>query len=131
MDTDAERPLKIEDLVAALAGFFGGRQEKGDRLLKVEDLMDRWGVGQEVVLRHIKEDGLPFVPIGRSGGRRPQYRFRPSDVEKWEADRVRVRETSPTAAPGPAQVPGGIPAGWDGVDRTARGRKAGAKGRTA
>lgn len=135
MDTDADRPMTVEDLVAALAGFFGGRaakvKEKGDRLLTIRDLMARWQVGQDVILAHIRDDGLRFVPIGRSQGHRPQYRFRVSAVEKWEAERERVRMPEETPAPKPTPLPGAMPAGWDGIDRLRiGGKKAAKKSRT-
>jgi excisionase family DNA binding protein len=90
-----------------------------DRLLTIDDLAAEWSVGQEVIRRHIRDDGLPFVPIGRSKGRKPQYRFRRSAVDRWLADRERVRER-PEAAPTPAPA-GAAPPGWDGKDRLRRG----------
>lgn len=99
-----------------------------EKLLTIDDLAARWGVGDEVIRRHIRDDGLPFVPLGRSAGRKPQYRFRLAAVERWEADRERVRERPEApAAPAPA---GSAPPGWDGKDRLGLGKPR-AKGRGA
>jgi hypothetical protein len=105
-----------------------GTQVDDERLMTVEDLMGRWGVSLDVVRRHAKSDGLPFVTLGRSAGRRPIIRFRPSAVRAWEAARERALEPGAT---GQAAIPQAAPAGWDGVDRTSRGRKGGGKPRPA
>lgn len=92
------------------------------RLLTVEDLMARWTVGRDAVLRHVKRDGLPHLRIGQSTGRRPILRFRSAAVQAWEASRE--RSIDPAAAT-TAATAGPAPVGHDGVDRLARGRKGG------
>ncbi|MDR3639276.1 MAG: helix-turn-helix domain-containing protein [Isosphaeraceae bacterium] len=90
--------------------------------LKIEDLMERWGVSEEIIKEHIRKNGLPFWDAGTGNGRRPMYRFRLTDVEAWEESRRRIKSETPTegVVPTPAT---GAPASWDGKLRgTGRGK---------
>jgi hypothetical protein len=85
--------------------------------LKIEDLMERWGVSKETILEHVKKNRLPYWDAGTGKGRRPEYRFRLADVEAWEASRVRTRDASEPSAPAP--IPASLAGLWDGTRRLA------------
>jgi hypothetical protein len=88
-------------------------------LLTVEDLRERWGgISEETIREHIKNDGLPFVPLG-SGIKRPIYRFRLSAIEAWEASRERSIHPESKLDPPPPS----IAAIWDGKSRITTGSK--------
>ena len=109
----------------ALADAMAKSRAVPRQVLTIEDLTERWSVSLAVVHRHIDEDGLQFFPLGRaSGGKRPIYRFRLADVERWEQARVRAKSGKTEADPIDLS---GIPAGWDGIDRTRKGRQARAR----
>jgi hypothetical protein len=90
--------------------------------LKLQDLMARWGVSEEVIKEHIRRNGLPFWDAGCGKGRKPEYRFRLADVEAWEAARVRTRADRSPAPNVPA------PTTWDGKFRASKNKKPKAKG---
>lgn len=107
------------------------------KLLTVDDLAARWSCSQATVLDHVRNDALPFVVLGSRPGDRSKpgakfYRFRESDVEKWEAARVMSWPKAGSAAPAPVDVSKHLPTapGWDGVQRSAsvkKGRRAALK----
>jgi hypothetical protein len=102
----------------------------GTRPLTVEDLMERWGVKEEIVKEHIRKSGLPFWDAGTGNGRRPLYRFRLADVEAWEEARRRVKTERPQESEAGTPIPaGGAPNAWDGKLRGA-GRGKSRKGGT-
>lgn len=85
-------------------------------ILTVEDLMERWGVGEETVIRHVRADGLRYLPLGRArAGRRPIYRFRLATVEAWERDQEQGQAPAQAQAEAP---PPGRPAGYTGKIHT-------------
>ena len=92
-------------------------------LLKINDLVDRWGVSRETVLNHIREQNLPFIDVGTGAGRRPDYRFRLAAVEAWEASRERTRRVELGEAVAPVPPVDLKTAGWDGRIRSIRAPK--------
>jgi hypothetical protein len=89
-------------------------------LLTLEQLRERWGVSEDVIRDHIKNDSLPFVPIG-GGKKRPIYRFRIAAVEAWEA--ARERAIAPEKADLPALPPPSVASMWDGKIRGTSGKR--------
>ncbi len=101
-----------------------------NKLLTVDDLAARWSCSPTTVLDHVRNDALPFVVLG-ARTRDPSkpgakfYRFRESDVEKWEAGRVMAWPKAGAEQPAPVDVSKHLPTapGWDGVQRSASAKK--------
>ena len=83
----------------------------------MDELCERWGVSEDTVKGHIRDDQLPFVPIG-GGKKRPIYRFRLAAIQAWEGHRERTL----TAPEAPAPPPPTVASMWDGKVRGSSGK---------
>jgi excisionase family DNA binding protein len=61
-----------------------------DRLLKVAEVADLWGVDKQTVYRAIWAGDLGFVDLARPGARRARIRVRQSAAEEYTASRERA-----------------------------------------
>lgn len=74
--------------IPAFDEFFGETVQSGNRApvqaeeeWTLKDLMIRYGVSQQTIMKNYMAYGLPFYKIGR------EYRFSPKDVYWWEVDK--------------------------------------------
>ena len=82
--------------------------------LTAKDLAARWDLTEEQVRRRIKSMGIPGFNVGTA--REPDWRFRLSTIEAWEA-RNEQDINEPPDPTGPATIPAGAPPAWDGKSR--------------
>ncbi|HEX6968735.1 MAG TPA: helix-turn-helix domain-containing protein [Micromonosporaceae bacterium] len=60
-----------------------------DRLLKVQEVADLWGVDKMTVYRAIWAGELAYVNLARPGAQRARIRVRPAAAEAYLAQRDR------------------------------------------
>jgi hypothetical protein len=76
------------------------------------DLAERWQLTEDEVRHRIKHLDLPGFNVGTK--KAPDWRFRLSTVELWEAQHEQRLAPDVPAVP---TIPPGAPPGWDGINR--------------